>query len=142
MKKLLLIACLLAALWLPAAAEADLTPLVGTWVNPAYNPTRQPPKFVYKPDGTGEEYPTTDAATPSMLFSFTVEESWRDAEGATWYKIFALKLQTQQERFWHLLIRISPDGTTYEEDHLGVNKGEYPDALDPERYFYKILYRQ
>jgi hypothetical protein len=145
MKKIMFISWLLLAFCLPAAAEAeeaDLAPLLGTWVNPEYNPTRKPPKFVFKADGTGEEYPTTYATTPCLLFSYTIEEAWGDADGATWYKILAIKLQTQKNRFWHLLVRIGPDGTTYEEDHLGTNRSEYPDALDPESYFYKILYRQ
>ena len=52
MRKLITISCLLLSIAWPAAAETDLSPLLGTWVNPEYNPTRHAPKFTYKPDGT------------------------------------------------------------------------------------------
>jgi hypothetical protein len=145
MKKILLIACLLPAFCLPAVVEAeevDLAPLLGTWVNPEYNPTRQAPKFVIKADGTIEEYQTTSATTPSYLFSYTFEEAWQDEEGATWYKMVAVKIQTRENYFWYLLIRISPDGSSYEEDCIGNNVRKFAPRIDPESYFYKILYRQ
>ena len=140
MKKLSIIALLLLAMILPAAADTDLAPLIGTWVNPEYNPTRKTPKFVYKADGTGESYATTSAEEPSYVWTYRVEEAWQDAEGARWYKIVATKIETQEDRFWYLLIRISPDGTTYEEDLIRVNLREFPTELNPKSYFYKILY--
>ena len=39
MKKLFFISLLLVAMIFPAAADTDLAPLIGTWVNPEYNPT-------------------------------------------------------------------------------------------------------
>lgn len=143
MKKILVLSWLLLALVLPTAAEeADLSLLLGTWVNPEYNPVRRTPKMVYKPDGTGESYATTYDKAPAVVWTYTVEEAWRDAEGAHWYKIVATKIQTLEERFWYLLIRISPDGTTYEEDFIRGNLREFATALDPESYFYKIYYRE
>jgi hypothetical protein len=32
-----------------------------------------------------------------MVWTYTVEEAWREAEGAYWYKIVAVKIQTQQK---------------------------------------------
>ena len=142
MRKLITISCLLLSIAWPAAAETDLSPLLGTWVNPEYNPLRKPPMFVYKTDGTVEEYSTTYATEPSMVFTYTVEEAWQDAEGAHWYNIVATKIQTLETRFWYLLIRISPDGTTYEEDYIRGNLREFATEINPKSYFYKILYRE
>jgi len=145
MKKAMILSWLLLAFCLPVAAEAeevDLAPLLGTWANPEYNSTRQAPKFVIKADGISEEYQTTSATTPCYLFSYTIEEAWQDEEGATWYKMVAVKIQTRENYFWYLLIRISPDGSSYEEDYIGSNVREFPAGLDPESYFYKILYRE
>ena len=145
MKRILVISCILLATCLPAAAEAeevDLAPLLGTWVNPEYNPTRKSPKFVYRADQTLEGYSTTTATVPYNVYTYTVEEAWRDAEGAHWYKLVATKTQTLEERFWYLLIRIGPDGSIYEEDYIRGNLKEFVTALDPESYFYKILYRE
>ena len=142
MRKLITISCLLLVIALPAAADTDLSPLLGTWANPEYNPTRHAPKFTYKPDGTVEDYATTYAKEPTSVFSFTVEEAWRDAEGAHWYKIVATKIQTLETRFYYLLIRISPDGATYEEDYIRGNLREFPTEINPKSYFYKILYRE
>jgi len=142
MKKLFVISLLLLAMILPAAADTDLSPLVGTWVNPEYNPTRKTPKFVYKTDGIVEEYATTYTTEPSYVITYTVEEAWQDAEGAYWYKVIATKIETQENRFWYLLIRISPDGTTYEEDYIRGNLREFATELNTKSYFYKILYRE
>jgi len=142
MKKLFVISLLLLAMILPASADTGFSPLVGTWVNPEYNPTRKGPKAVYLADGTGESYPTTYAAEPSMVWTYTVEDAWLDVEGAHWYKIVAVKIQTLENRFWYLLIRISPDGTTYEEDCIRGNLREFATELNTKSYFYKILYRE
>lgn len=142
MKKLFVIAVLLLAILLPAAADTDLSPLLGPWVNPEYNPTRKTPKFVYTAAGTVEEYATTYAKEPTSVFTYTVEEAWRDPEDAYWYKIVATKIQTHESRFYYLLIRISPDGTTYEEDYIRGNLREFPTEINPKSYFYKILYRE
>ena len=142
MKKLICISLLLLAVILAAGADADLTPLIGTWVNTEYNPTRKIPKIVYKADGTGEEYATTYASEPSYRFTYTVEEAWQDAEGVHWYKVIATKIETQENRFWYLLVRISPDGTTYEEDCLRMNHREFATELNPNSYFYKIRNRE
>jgi hypothetical protein len=71
-----------------------------------------------------------------------VENAWQDAEGAHWYKVIATKIETQEDRFWYLLIRISPDGTTYEEDCLRGNLREFATEINPKSYFYNILYRE
>jgi len=144
MKKAMILSCLLLAFCLPAVVEAeevDLAPLLGTWTNPEYNPVRRTPKIVFQADGTGASYQTTHAEVPSRTWTYTVEEAWQDAEGARWYKIVAVKTQTLEERFWYLLVRIAPDGSTYEEDFLRVNLREFADALNPGSYFYKIYYR-
>jgi hypothetical protein len=77
MKKLFVIALLLLAMILPALADTDLSPLIGTWVNPENNPIRKIPKIVYKADGTGGEYATTYAITPSYAFAYTVGKTGR-----------------------------------------------------------------
>ena len=141
MKKLVVITLLLAVI-LPAAADTDLSPLLGTWVNPEYNPTRKPPKFVYIADGTIEEYATTTASEPSYRFTYKVEEAWQDAEGTHWYNIVATKIETQENRFWYLLIRISADESTYEEDYIRSDLQEFATEINPKSYFYKILYRE
>ena len=53
MKKLIIIPLLLAVI-ISAAADTDLSPLLGSWANPEYNPTRKTPRFVYMADGIGE----------------------------------------------------------------------------------------
>ena len=141
MKKFLVIAVLL-SITLPVAADTDLAPLLGTWVNSEYNPTRKGPKAVFLADGTGESYATTYAEVPSRVWTYNVEEGWQDAEGAYWYKIVAVKIQTLEDRFWYLLVRISPDGTTYEEDYIRVNHREFATELKPNSYFYKIWNRE
>lgn len=98
--------------------------------------------FVYKADGIVEEYTLTYATKPSVAFTYTVENAWQDAEGAHWYKVIATKIETQEDRFWYLLIRISPDGTTYEEDCLRGNLREFATEINPKSYFYNILYRE
>ena len=140
MKKRIVISLLLLAVIFPAAADTDLSPLLGTWANPEYNPTRKPPKFVWRPNGTIEEYATITASEPSIRFTYTVEEAWRDAEGAHWYRVIVTQIQTRNERISYLLVRISPDGMTYEEDFIRVNHQEFPTELNPKSYFYKILY--
>ena len=142
MKKLFVISLLLLAMIFPAAADTDLAPLIGTWVNPEYNPTRKGPKVVYLADGTGETYGTTYAEAPSHVWTYTVEEAWQDPEGAHWYKIVAVKIQTREDRFWYLLVRVSPDGTTCEEDYIRQNLREFATELNPNSYFYKIYYRE
>jgi len=142
MKKLAVIALLLLALSLWADADTDLTPLLGTWANPENNTTRKIPKIVYKVDGIGEEYALTSATKPSYVFTYTVEEAWQDPEDAHWYKIVATKIETLETLFWYLLIRISPDGTSYEEDCIRSNLREFATELNPKSYFYKILYRE
>jgi len=141
-KKLFVISLLLLAMVLPAAADTDLAPLIGTWVNPEYNPKRQDSKSVFLADGTGEDYATTYAAEPSMVWTYTVEEAWQDAGGAYWYKAILTKIQTQQDRYYYLLIRISPDQTTYEREYIRGNLREFPTEINPRSYFYKILYRE
>ena len=95
---------------------------------------------MYIATGTVEEYATTHAKKPSSVFTYTVEEAWQDPKGAYWYKIVATKIQTLELRFYYLLIRISPDGTTYEEDYIRGNLREFPAEINPKSYFYKILY--
>jgi hypothetical protein len=141
MKKLSIVALLLLAVIVSAAADKDLSPLIGTWVNQEYDGTRNPPKFVYKADGIVEEYGTSYAKEPSILWKFTVEEAWQDSEGVHWYKVIATQIQTRNERIAYLLIRISPDGKTYEEDYIRLNHREFSTELNPRSYFYKILYR-
>jgi len=82
------------------------------------------------------------ATKPYNVYTYTVEEAWQDAEGAYWYNIVAVKIQTQENRFWYLLIRISPDGTTYEEDCIRADHREFPTEINPKSYFYNILYRE
>jgi len=142
MKKFFVISLLLLAVIVSAAADTDLESLIGTWVNPEYNPTRKTPKIMYKADGIGESYATTYAEDPSYVWTYTVEETWQDAEGAKWYKIVAKKIQTREDRFWYLLIRINPDGTTCEEDFIRVNHREFATELNPNSYFYKIWNRE
>jgi hypothetical protein len=142
MKKLFVISLLLLATMLPLAAETDTSLLIGTWVNPEYDATRKVPKFVFTADGEIEEFATTYAKEPTTFFTYTVEEAWQDAECVHWYKIVAVKIQTQEDRFWYLLIRISPDQTTYEEDYLRGNLREFATEINPKSYFYKILYRE
>ena len=93
-------------------------------------------------EGIGEIYGTTYAKEPTYVFTYTVEEAWQDAGGAHWYKIVAVKIQTLEDRFWYLLIRVSPDGTTYEEDCTRKNFREFATELNPKSYNYKILYRE
>jgi hypothetical protein len=142
MKKFFVISLLLLAVIFQAATDTDLTPLLGTWINPEYNPTRKTPKIVYRADGIGESYATTYAKKSTYVWTYTVEESWQDADGEHWYKIAATKIQTLETKFWYLLIRISPDGTSYEEDCIRSNLREFPAKLNPKSYFYKILYRE
>jgi hypothetical protein len=142
MKTRIVISLLLLAVILTAAADTDLSPLIGTWVNPEYNPTRKTPKLVYMADGVGESYSTTYAEVPSRVWTYKVEEGWQDAEGAYWYKIVAVKIQTLEDRFWYLLVRVSPDGTTCEEDYIRLNHREFATELNPKSYFYKIWHRE
>jgi hypothetical protein len=142
MKKLFVISLLLLAMIFPAAADTDLAPLIGTWVNSEYDATRKTPKIVYKADGTGGSYATTYAEEPSYVWTYTVEETWQDVEGARWYKILAVKIQTLEDRFWYLLVRVSPDGTTCEEDFIRVNHREFTTELNPNSYFYKVWNRE
>jgi len=138
MRKLLVISWVLLATILPVTAETDISPLLGTWVNPQYDAERQAPWFVYKPDGTLEGYATTYAAEPTHVYTYTVEEEWKDPEGVYWYKLVA----TLDWRFYYLLIRISPDGMTYEEDQIRENLREFPSVINPKSYFYATYYRE
>ena len=142
MKKLFVIALLLLVMAVSAVPEEDLSPLLGTYANPEYNPTEETPKLVYTADGIGESYATTYAKEPTNVWTYTVEEAWQDAEGAYWYKIVATRIQTLQTLFLYLLVRISPDGTTYEEDCIRKNLREFPTEINPKSYFYRILYRE
>jgi hypothetical protein len=142
MKKLVVIALLQLAVILPTAADTDLTPLLGTWVNPEYNPTEESPKLVYRADGIGETYGTTYAEVPSRVWTYKVEEGWRDTEGSYWYKIVAVKIQTLEDRFWYLLVRVSPDRKTYEEDYIRGDLREFATEINTKSCFYKILYRE
>lgn len=142
MKKLFVISLLLLAVIVSAAADTDLSPLIGTWANPEYNPTRQGPKTVFLADGIGESYATTYAVEPSFVWTYAVEEAWQDAEGASWYKVIETKIQTLEDRFWYILIRISPDQTTYERDYIRGNLREFPTEINPKSYFYRIFYRE
>jgi len=142
MKKIVVISLLLLAMIFPVAADTDLAPLIGTWVNPEYNSTEESPKSVYTADGIGETYGTTYAEVPFRVLTYKVEEGWRDTEGSYWYKIVAVKIQTLEDRFWYLLVRVSPDGKTYEEDYIRGNLREFATEINPKSYFYKILYRE
>jgi len=143
MKRLSIIAVLLLAVILPAAAQTDTSLLIGTWVNPEHDGTWKVPKFVYRSNGTGEEYASTYAAEPTTFFTCTVEETWQDAGGAYWYKnVATLRSADSRSRVFYLLVRISPDGTTYEEDYIRGNHQEFPTEINPRSYFYKILYRE
>ena len=143
MKKLFVISLLLLAMVFPAAADTDLSPLPGTWINPEYDATRKVPKFVIKADGEIEEYATTYATEPTTFLTYTVEETWQDAGGAYWYKMVAtLRSADARSRVAYLLVRISPDGTTYEEDYIRVNHQEFPTEINPRSYFYKIFHRE
>ena len=141
MKKLLIIACMLLAIVLPAVAETDLSLLIGSWVNPQYDAERQSSRFEYKSDGTYSLYPTTYATKPSNVYTFTVEEEWKDSEGVQWYKIVFTVIPPDW-RFWYYLIRISPDGMIYEEDLIRAHLREFPSSIDPESYFYAIYKRE
>jgi hypothetical protein len=144
MKRLSIISLLLLAVILPAAAETDTSLLIGTWVNPEYNPVRRSPKVVFKADGIGESYATTYAAEPSFVWTYTVEEAWQDAGGAYWFKknVATLRSADSRSRVFYLLVRISPDRTTYEEDYIRENLREFATEINPRSYFYKILYRE
>ncbi len=93
---------------------------------------------MYKSDGTIEGYATTYATEPTYVYTCTVEEAWKDQEGVHWYKLVA----TLDWRFYYLLIRISPDGMTYEEDQIREHLREFPSVIDPESYFYATYYRE
>jgi hypothetical protein len=80
MKKLCIIALLLLVVIFQAAADTDLTPLLGAWVNPEYNSKEETPKIVYMADGIGESYGTTYAEKPTYVWTYTVEEARQDAE--------------------------------------------------------------
>jgi hypothetical protein len=67
-----------------------------------------------------------------------VEEDWTDSEGVHWYKLVA----TLDWRFSYILIRISPEGTTYEEDYIRAHLREFPSIINPKSYFDEILYRE
>ena len=129
---------MLLAIVLPAAAQMDYSLLLGTWVNPQYDTERQVSRWVWKSDGTLEEYYTTYATEPLYVFTFTVEEEWKDLEGVHWYKVVA----TLDWRFYYLLIRISPDGMTYEEDLKRYHLREFTSVIDPESYFYATYKRE
>ena len=134
---------LLLAVILSAAADVDLSPLLGAWVNPEYGGTRKVPKFVYLADGILESYGATYAAEPSMVWTYTIEEAWQDSEGAYWYKnVATLRSADSRLRVLYRLVWISPDGTTYEDDCIRVNHQEFPTEINPKSYFYKILYRE
>ncbi len=142
MKKLLAISWVLLAIVLPVAAETNLSLLLlGTWVNPQYDTERQYSRFEYKSDGTYSLYPTTYATKPGNVYTFTVEEEWKDFEGVHWYKIVFTVIPLDW-RFYCYLIRISPDGMTYEEDLIRENLREFPSVIDPESYFYAIYKRE
>ena len=73
MKKLICISLLLLAVILAAGADADLTPLIGTWVNTEYNPTRKIPKIVYKARHINDCFAAFDllseADCPAIVFA-------------------------------------------------------------------------
>jgi len=144
MKRLSIISLLLLAVILPAAAETDTSLLIGTWVNPEHDGTWKVPKFVYRSNGTGEEYASTYATEPTTFFTWTVEETWQDAGGAYWFKknVATLRSADSRSRVFYLLVRISPDRTTYEEDYIRENLREFATEINPRSYFYKILYRE
>ena len=142
MKKLLIMSWVLLAIALPSTAQTDLSLLLlGTWVNPQYDTERQTPKFEYKPDGMYNSYGATYATKPSNVWTFTVEEEWKDSEGVHWYKIVFQYLPVDW-RVYYYLIRISPDGMTYEEDAIRSHLREFPSVIDPESYFYAIYKRE
>ncbi len=143
MKNLINLVFLLSVLSVAMLSAEEVSTLVGTWINPEYNATHKTPKFVYSPDGrTIEAYATTYAKRLSKLYSYTVEETWQDSDGAQWYKVIATRIQTVENRFVYLLIRISPDGLTYEEDLIRGNLREFAEELNPESYFYKKFERE
>ena len=132
---------MLLAIVLPAVAETDLSLLIGSWVNPQYDTENNSSRFEYKSDGTYSSYPTTYATKPSTVYTFTVEEEWKDSEGVHWYKIVFQHISVDWE-FFYYLIRISSDGMTYEEDQIRAHLREFPSSIDPESYFYTIYKRE
>ena len=108
----------------------------GIWVNELY---RDGQLVVVYPDGTYEEYYTTQKERLAVSGTSKIYESWRDSEGVLWYRAH---YQDSVGREGYVLGKISNSGNTLEGIETTNNLMIEEWKIGKVGYNYVIFYRQ
>ena len=111
--------------------QQSVMDLVGTWIDPkGASRTGQTGRIDYFADGKGAIYDRAYDRLPYDTFSYEI--LWKFPDAA----IFHILLTYSPDNFWHMLVRISPDGEVLEIDSYGKNDRRYPAQINPYDGFY------
>ena len=116
------------------AIKAPIESVYGTWVNPDYNKSLRNAKRIIRPDGSITEYDTTETEKLSQKYLYSISESWMDSDGNKYYKVDLTFPETLYE-----LWKLNDTNTVFESIGSQI---DYPTELDPEKWEYRIHYRQ
>jgi hypothetical protein len=133
--------------------EATIEEMYGTWVNSLYSGskyryiTNKQAKIIINSDGIIAKYhseidltggidpPLKKSTVPNETYSFSIEDSWIDREGNSWFKVSCF---SNRNEIHYELWKLSNSGKTYE---LVVKDKDYPKEIDPNDSTYHVFYR-
>jgi len=122
-----------------AEDKISIDPMVGTWINTDYDKIDKWGKFIIKPDFTIEAFDDPARKPLPATFTFTVNESWSDAEGNIYYKVTIKR--PGYGRITYELWKLHSSQTVFE--WMGGSYAvEHPKEIKPGHASYNIHYRQ
>ncbi len=122
--------------------------LYGTWTNERY--PKSDPYHVQKVVIAADRYELYFGKSDSVKFAnsnWEIEAKWTDSEGNIWYKTFGTHTDGMFDGYrWQEIDKLSKSGTVWERQLNPIAGGDfspnyYPTKIDPESYYYRILYR-
>lgn len=106
--------------------------LYGNWVDRELIGQVLAYRYVYHRDGSAQAFTGKESDTPAMEGRYTLEKTWTDEAGYTWYHVSSrwswlpYDEEAAAGNRWFALYRISPDGLTLETESTQL---DFPPAF-------------